>query len=179
VCSDRPHDERRPVAIACRPQIALGRFPLAFVAPGDEEHRHALCFRRVEEGKRGFDRRGPAQLFPGEDATRAIGQPAWAVADVAEIVGDELGPVRQRGLVDIEHERGARDLAGALLHMGLRGAGDRREIALIAAGVVIIARLLLEVADVLRLRGRDIDGGLRGGWAGEHERGEQCGGCLS
>ncbi len=75
-----------------------------------------------------------------------------AVVDVAEVVGEDFTEIRERRLVDVEHQRGLRDLACPLLHVGLRLRNDLGELAVIGAGTGIVLDLLLELAQIERLR---------------------------
>jgi len=78
------------------------------------------------------------------------------VGDVAKIIGFELPPIRQRRLVDVEHESGFGHLRRAPSYPILGRLTDRLQVALIVAVVVIGRNLVFEVAEIGRLKNRAV-----------------------
>ena len=100
------------------------------------------------------DRRRETLEYPCLEAARAVRKPiAGAVQDQAKIVGFNVRPVRQRRFVDIEHEGGPAHRAGTALDVGAGGRENRRDIAVVVAGL-IGQQHLLDLVDIERRRRR-------------------------
>ena len=110
----RHHVEAGEAVVAGLAQVALGGRALRLGAAGDEEHGDAQL-------------RAPPRTAPRSAASGAL-RPSWSQAaqphgpsgsvaraggEAAEIVGQDHLPVRQRGLVDVEHQGRALDLRRA------------------------------------------------------------------
>lgn len=102
-------------------------------AAGDEEDRDPLRFRHVEQFKCRLQRRRLGGELPLTLAARAVRQHRARAA--ADVVGEDLRPVRQRGLVDIEHDR--RLVDGAGLDVDARLGERPGDIAVVSAKALV------------------------------------------
>src|SRR5579883_2030526 len=137
--------------IGARHLVAVPALP----ASGDEEHLDLAAAVRLADAacgivelKRRRNRLRQRALLPVEIAAGVAGlEVASAAADEREIVLVDARPVRQRGLVDVEHDRGPCDLRRPRRDPALRIGKHLGDIVLIG-GTAVVHQLLLEDIDV-------------------------------
>ncbi len=117
--------ELLPGRVADAAQVLLGGGALVLVAAGDEEDRDAELGRTLRQGQRRLDRRGGGQAVPGVVAAGAGGpagavEAAGRVRQEGEAVGDDVRPVRDAGLVDVEDQGELRPGAAVAARCSIR-----------------------------------------------------------
>src|SRR6185437_11175068 len=145
-----------PAVIPGLAQIAFGGGACLGIlaAAGDEEDRDAGSLRGIEKFECRRNRRRRFASLPSRltASTRRI-QIAVAAAKIGEVVVIHHRPIRQRGLVDIEHQRRPRDLRRPARDPRLGFAIDARNVGIIARAAIADELLLGETEIARRLRG--------------------------
>ena len=131
-------------------EVENGYVSLTFRAAGDENHRHAFGLCRLEQLARRLDCLGAAFEDPLIEAARALRQyVARTIRHETEIVGEQIRPVGQRGLVDIENKRGPLRLGRVLFDIFLRRIEHSRDVDIVVF-LVILKQQILDRTEIER-----------------------------
>lgn len=141
-----------PTFISRMIEVENGGIPLLVGAAGNENQRDAVGPCRVEQFSRRLDWPGAGLEDPLIEPTRPRRQHvASAVGDETKIVGEQIRPIGQRRLVNIEHQRGPLRAGCILLDELLRRIEHRRDVDIVVF-LVIFEQQILDRADIERRR---------------------------
>src|SRR5215213_9832271 len=129
--------------VALFPEVSLGRIAQVGGTAADEEHRYTELMGAPGQLSSGAERLGPAERLPGPETTRTVLEVAPSSHYSTPPVQAIGRPVRQRGLIDIEHDRGLLRRFRPLLQPLLRPGDHRREVPIVPARADILVDLLL------------------------------------
>src|SRR6516164_6168325 len=146
--------ELAPAFISRVIEVENGDVPLPVRTAGNENHRDALGLGCLEQLARRLDGSGAAFEDPLVEPARTSRQHLTrTISYEAKIIGDQIRPVGERGLVDIEHKRRLLRLVGVLLDISLRRFEHGRDVDVVVL-LVILKQPILDRAEIeRRLRG--------------------------